>query len=39
MKKCPKCKSSNIQLYAGGELGSYQCTDCGYVGSLIIEEE
>ena len=39
MKKCPHCKSSNITLDMGGQSGKYICKDCGYVGSLIIEEE
>jgi len=39
MKKCPKCKSTNIELQIGGFTGMYQCKDCGYIGSLVIEED
>lgn len=39
IKKCPKCLSTEIDLYLGGALGQYSCTKCGYIGALIIEEE
>jgi transposase-like protein len=39
MKKCPKCKSENITLHAAGHTGQYLCKDCGYTGSLILEED
>jgi transposase-like protein len=38
MKICPKCKSSNITLFIGGQTGQYKCKDCGYVGVLVIEK-
>ena len=38
--KCPKCGSSNINPEAGFVTGyKYNCKDCGYSGSLIIEED
>ncbi len=38
--KCPKCGSSNIMPEAGFVTGyKYNCKDCSYVGSLIIEED
>ncbi|MFH1376152.1 MAG: hypothetical protein ABIH25_00795 [Candidatus Woesearchaeota archaeon] len=38
-KKCPICKSTNITLYMGGQFGKYQCKDCDYIGTIIIEED
>lgn len=38
IKICPKCKSSNIILYMGGQFGKYKCKDCGYIGPFIIEK-
>ncbi len=38
-KKCPQCKSENIDLYMGGQFGKYQCNDCGYVGPVVLEED
>lgn len=37
--KCPRCKSENIILNAGGFTGMYECHDCHYVGTLILEVE
>lgn len=39
MKICPKCKSKNIMLNLGGQTGKYECKNCGYIGSLIIEKD
>ncbi len=40
LKKCPKCGSSEVNLYMGSETGiKYECKDCGYIGPLVIEEE
>ena len=36
---CPRCGSSDIELYAGGQTGTYRCKKCGYMGSLIIEKD
>ena len=36
--KCPVCGSIHIFLYRGGVFGKYECTNCEYVGALIIEE-
>ena len=36
--KCPSCKKAGITLYMGGQFGKYQCK-CGYIGSLVIEED
>ncbi|RLI79086.1 TFIIB-type zinc ribbon-containing protein [Archaeoglobales archaeon] len=34
---CPVCKSTEIELDAGGYTGKYYCKNCGYVGSFILE--
>jgi transposase-like protein len=39
VKRCPSCKSDNVELYMGGMFGNYQCNNCGYVGTFIIEED
>jgi len=39
IKRCPKCKSSDVTFYMGGQFGQYKCKKCDYVGALIIEEE
>lgn len=39
IKKCPRCKSDKIDLYAGAITGSYYCKKCGYIGSIVLEEE
>jgi predicted RNA-binding Zn-ribbon protein involved in translation (DUF1610 family) len=39
-KICPKCKSKDIYLWLGGNLGIiYKCNNCGYRGPVILEEE
>ena len=37
MKLCPKCHSTNIDLYMGGQFGKYICKKCNYIGNLILE--
>jgi len=37
--KCPKCKSTSITPYMGGQFGKYQCKKCGYVGVIAMEED
>ena len=39
MKKCPQCGSINLVLDTAGHTGKYKCKDCGYIGSLVIEED
>ena len=34
---CPVCKSTEIELDAGGYTGKYYCKKCGYVGSYVLE--
>jgi predicted RNA-binding Zn-ribbon protein involved in translation (DUF1610 family) len=36
---CPQCGSNNVTYYMGLKLGvQYQCKDCNYIGSFIIED-
>ena len=40
IRMCPQCKSTDIELYMGGNLGiQYRCNTCGYIGPLIIEQD
>jgi transposase-like protein len=34
---CPVCYSKNVELETGGVSGKFQCKDCGYFGSFILE--
>ncbi len=37
---CPQCGSREISLYMGGVTGvQYECKQCGYRGSIIIETD
>ena len=38
-RRCPVCKSKNVTLYMGGQMGKWKCKKCGYVGALIVEED
>jgi predicted RNA-binding Zn-ribbon protein involved in translation (DUF1610 family) len=43
MTFCPRCGSPKISLYSSLDLWltpkKYVCSDCGYVGSIILELE
>lgn len=39
MKVCPSCRKGDIELFIGGQTGSYKCNNCGYIGPLVIEME
>jgi len=39
IRECPKCKSTQIIMQAGGQTGNYQCKKCSYIGPLIIERD
>jgi hypothetical protein len=39
IKRCPKCRSTKVDFYAGGLTGSYHCKVCGYIGPILLEEE
>ena len=38
IKYCPRCKTTNLDLYAGSLTGVYYCKKCGYFGTLVIEK-
>jgi len=33
-KFCPECGSENVDMVAGGVMGTYCCNDCGYTGAF-----
>ena len=33
-KFCPECGSENVDMVAGGIMGTYVCNDCGYTGAF-----
>jgi Zn ribbon nucleic-acid-binding protein len=39
VKFCPRCKSANLELVAGGNIGMLECTVCKYRGSIFPEKE
>ena len=39
MRYCPQCKSPEIESNLPGFLNTYKCRKCGYIGTLIIENE
>lgn len=38
VRKCPKCESTKVEMFAGYISGTWECKKCGYVGALILEE-
>ncbi len=39
IKFCPRCNSEDIQMVAGGIIGTWVCKNCGYSGSIFPEKE
>lgn len=39
IKICPSCKKGDIELFIGGQTGSYKCNRCGYIGPVVVEVE
>jgi len=37
-KFCPMCGSSNIEWVLPQTWSKWECRDCGYIGSFIIED-
>lgn len=38
--RCPNCRSDHIVYVAGLITGQkYQCLDCNYIGSFVLEED
>ncbi len=38
-KFCPKCKSEDVEMVAGGITGSWVCGNCGFMGTVFPEKE
>ncbi len=38
-KFCPKCRSEEVMMVAGGITGSWMCKKCGFSGSIFPEKE
>lgn len=39
VKFCPKCRGTELNLVAGGNIGMMECKKCGYTGSVFPEME
>ncbi len=39
VKKCPKCKSLNLEFGNNMLNDEVWCIDCGYKGMVVLEEE
>jgi len=37
MRFCPNCGNDEIILVAGGNLGMYECKNCGFRGAIFPE--
>jgi len=35
VRKCPKCESDNVIIAIGGQVGMWECKDCGFRGPLF----
>ncbi|GEM_PF-3268012 len=38
IKFCPRCKSTEIQAFAGGVTGTWQCKNCSFLSPLFPEK-
>ena len=38
-KFCPRCKGTDLDLVAGGNIGMMECRKCGYRGSVFPEKQ
>ncbi|MBN2094642.1 MAG: hypothetical protein JW727_01205 [Candidatus Aenigmarchaeota archaeon] len=36
--KCPKCGSTELSPYLGGQDNQYDCLDCGYIGPVAVRK-
>jgi ribosomal protein L37AE/L43A len=39
VKSCPKCKSDDIGVAIGGQMGIWECHKCGFRGPSFLEKE
>ncbi len=37
-KFCPNCGSDDVQMIAGGTIGTWICKNCGFSGSIFPEK-
>ena len=37
-KFCPRCESEDVEMVAGGLIGMWICTKCGFSGSIFPEK-
>jgi ribosomal protein L37AE/L43A len=38
IKFCPKCKSGDINGVAGGQMGIWECGNCGFRSTIFPEK-
>ena len=38
LKFCPKCGSKNIEWILPQDWSKWECRNCGYIGTFIIED-
>jgi ribosomal protein L37AE/L43A len=38
-KFCPKCKSEQVYMEAGGMIGIWKCAMCNFSGAIFPEKE
>ncbi len=36
---CPNCKSTNVDMVAGGGFGFWRCLNCSFQGPIFPEKE
>jgi len=39
VKFCPKCQNTDLIMVAGGEIGMWECKECGFRGTIFPEKE
>jgi len=39
VKFCPKCQNTDLIMVAGGEIGMWECKNCGFRGTIFPEKE
>ena len=39
IRSCPKCKSDDVGVSIGGQMGIWECHACGFRGPSFLEQE
>lgn len=39
VRSCPKCKSDEVGVTIGGQMGIWECHACGFRGPSFLEQE